>query len=589
MGKYDIHAKYPTEGRLSLNDLLNELEKEYKLYDDLLIYRDKFKNNDGSGIIDKLKSLLNFDIEAMAKESDNSKFEELKLLKELFIIEKYGKPKKNKRFMPKEGIRIKITNILAKPRMQNVSTYLSATNEYSSVFEELFDDIKCNVDDAEKRIDTIDRIDAQWQYIAQKQFDYVTSDMALSDTDSALKELVRINNKLDSIILELESQSGTEVMPAEGVMKSFFNLLLNHQQLCYLTDRINMKSFLAIPQKPDDKYVSLYRKYESQVIYVDKIHFLKKSLKAKERPAIVNDLFNLLSYSEEISESDYKHYNYALDHCKTVLLWLMKEKDGLDFSHEVPMSVFISVIQEIVYVKKNSNSFKVKNDYYGYNAAYTSLTSALKKQADDADAVLVDIWIRRIENRFCANFGVVDLIAEKNKAEIKTLIIKKHIFSCIDMNCLESQSASLLRKVAVAHINTSIAASKESYFRTALLYEIGKFEYSVERIEFHDDAENIYNVFRELLYTYGDDIDDELLKLAMHISHTTINVKASERDSLDPEKFMYCLSIRDIAGITQKWNISFYYDTEKRFVQTKISKKNKGEILNSISNSNVLL
>ena len=192
MGKYDIYAEFPDEECLSLYDLLNELDREYKLYDDLLIYRDKFKNNDGSGIIDRLKSLLDFDIEAMAKEMDNSKFEELKLLKELFIIEKYGKPKKNKRFMSEEGIRIRITNILAKPRMQNVSTYLSATNEYSSVFEELFDDIKCNVDDEEKRIDTIDRIDAQWQYIAQKQFDYVTSDMALSDTDSALKELVRM-------------------------------------------------------------------------------------------------------------------------------------------------------------------------------------------------------------------------------------------------------------------------------------------------------------------------------------------------------------------------------------------------------------
>jgi hypothetical protein len=351
-----------------------------------------------------------------------------------------------------------------------------------------------------------------------------------------------------------------------------------------------MKSFLAIPQKPDDKYVSLYRKYESQVIYVDKIQILKKSLKAKEKPAIVTDLFNLLSYFEEIAKSDYKHYNYAFDHCETVLIWLMREKDGVDFSHEVPMSVFISVVQEIVYVKKNINDFKIKIDYYGYKASKVSVLSALKKQEEnEVSSVLVEIWIRRNENRFCANFGVGDLIAEKNKAEIKTLIIKKHIFSCIDMNCLESQSASLLRKVAVAHINTSIAASKESYFRTALLYEIGKFEYSVERIEFHDDAENIYNVFRELLYTYGDDIDDELLKLAMHISHTIINVKASERDSLDPEKFMYCLSIRDIAGITQKWNISIYYDTEKRFVQTKISKKNKGEILNSISNSNVLL
>lgn len=116
------------------------------------------------------------------------------------------------------------------------------------------------------------------------------------------------------------------------------------------------------------------------MIYVDKIPILKKSLKAKDNPIIVSDLFNLISYFEGIQDNDYIHYDYAFDHCETVLHWLMKEKNGIDFSKEVPMSVLISIIQEIVYVKKNNDDFKVNNDYKGFNASEISLMSALKNK-----------------------------------------------------------------------------------------------------------------------------------------------------------------------------------------------------------------
>lgn len=243
MRKYDIKAEFPDKGNLSLYDLLTEIDKEYDLYNDINIYRDKFKNSDKSGIIDKLNNLLHFDIEAMANESHIATFEALKLLKELFVIEKYGLPKK---MWFKKNIRIRITDILAKPRMSNITTYLSGKSVYNDVFKRLFEDIKYNVDDAEKRIYFVDKIDAQWQYIEQKQFDYVTSDMALSDPDSALTELKRINQKLDNIISDIESESEPIDIPTEGVMNTFFNMLLIHKKLCYLTDRISMETFFHL-------------------------------------------------------------------------------------------------------------------------------------------------------------------------------------------------------------------------------------------------------------------------------------------------------------------------------------------------------
>lgn len=52
--------------------------------------RKKLTNSDESGIIDKLKSILNFDIEKIASTSQKEKFDMLKLLKKLYFIEKYG-------------------------------------------------------------------------------------------------------------------------------------------------------------------------------------------------------------------------------------------------------------------------------------------------------------------------------------------------------------------------------------------------------------------------------------------------------------------------------------------------------------------
>lgn len=248
----------------------------------------------------------------------------------------------------------------------------------------------------------------------------------------------------------------------------------------------------------------------------------------------------------------------------------MKEKDGADFSKEVPMSVFVSVIQEIVYVKKNINDFKVKNDYFGYNPSGISLMSVLKKRNDDeVKSVLVDIWIRRVENRFCANFGAVDLISEKNKAEIKTLVIKKYIFSHIDLNCLKTENDSLLHKVVVAHTNASVAAGREKFFRTALRYELGKYNVFIERFEFPDDSENIYDMFRELLYAYGNGIDDKMVEIAKSVTHIIFNQELYECNgpSLKERECKFIINYPN--GIDQDCSLCFYYRSNEKVFSYK--------------------
>ncbi len=556
MGKYDIGAELTNECKLTAYDLAEEIAEELGLSDTKAI--EMKLGNGKSGLLKKLKDLLEFDAKEIAKDSEVELFKMYKLLKVLYLCEKDGAPKKIRVYDTESEIKIRIIDILAKPRMSNIATYLVDGNKVENAIDQLISLIKVEVDDAADRTALIDKIDDRWQYIAQKQFDYVTSDMALSDPETTLKELKRINRKLDTIIDELNTESQTDAIPTEGVMNSFFNMLMNHKKLCYLTDRIRMKSFLSLPKKPDDKFVEIFRKYEEQPIIVDNIPELRQALKAKDNPEIMTDLLNLLCYFEEIPESDYKHYNYAFEHCRIVLQWLMKEK-GVDFSHVVPMSVFVSVIQEIVYVKKNTNDFKVKNDYFGFNPSGISLMSALKKtNATEVPSVLVDIWIRRIENRFCANYGAIDLISEKNKAEINTLIIRTHIFSHNNLFVLKKENDALLHRVAAAHTNTSVAADTEKTFRVVLCHNLGSLGEFVEHFELPDDSDNIYDMFRELLYAYGKDLDNELEELAISITHIIVNQKTYGQNDPDLKEMECKFTIILPDGVSQ--NCSLYFD-----------------------------
>lgn len=77
--------KYDGSFKLSITELCNEIALENQEMDnnstDTL--RNKFKNSDKSGLIDKLNEKINFRIEEF-----NEAYEKLKLLKYLYNIEK---------------------------------------------------------------------------------------------------------------------------------------------------------------------------------------------------------------------------------------------------------------------------------------------------------------------------------------------------------------------------------------------------------------------------------------------------------------------------------------------------------------------
>ena len=367
MGKFDIDALLINESELTLNNLSKEISDESDMpfsYDEI---RFKIKNNQGSGLINKLKKHLGFDIEGMAEVSASERFDALKLLKELFFIEKDGSPKYVNDFDPKANTRVQIIDILAKPRLANIKTYYADGSKYGDVFGQLFDDIKSIVPDADERIRIIEDIDSYWQYLSSRQFDYVFSNMALADMESSLKELQRINGVLERVLNKLDVNERNLKMSTEGVMKTFFNILLTHKKLCNETDRIKAVEYVDIDMRPNAEYTELFRTNEFKTLKTPEVTMFKKYIDRKNKPEWIKNIFDLISYCGEILPEDYRHYKYAFDHVQTLLNMISKEK-GKDFSKEVYLALFVSIIQEIVYVKKNSDKLVVRNDYFGYNA-----------------------------------------------------------------------------------------------------------------------------------------------------------------------------------------------------------------------------
>ena len=86
MGKYDINAKYDDDCKLTIVDLCNDIMNDVNTSEDKKLQgeetlRDKFKNFDKSGIMDKLKDNLNFDMESIAKNSKLELYDMFKILK----------------------------------------------------------------------------------------------------------------------------------------------------------------------------------------------------------------------------------------------------------------------------------------------------------------------------------------------------------------------------------------------------------------------------------------------------------------------------------------------------------------------------
>ena len=117
MNRYDMESVYTSDCKLTLSDLIEELLDTYSPYKGNYdtVYH-SLKNHDKSGLIDLLNRKLDFDVEAIAEQSEQERFDMLKLLKLLYSVEKVGAPQKKKGFDDTPVVRTPFIKMLANPR-----------------------------------------------------------------------------------------------------------------------------------------------------------------------------------------------------------------------------------------------------------------------------------------------------------------------------------------------------------------------------------------------------------------------------------------------------------------------------------------
>ena len=456
MGKYDINSSLAENSNPTLSDLCKELSYEYEQLLDKEIcinenlspdgYKKIFKHNNKYGLIDRLKSKLNFDIEAPSKTSRQNKFEMLQLLKSLYYIERFGvisysEVKSNFKGLP-------IIDILVKPRLSNITTTYSNISVYGEFFDRFIEILKPHIKDADDRINRIAKMEAVWGTVLEKQYDYVTSNNALYDHKNAKEELDRMSIFLKNTILHklsyVKPEHHANTNFAEGVLTTFFNILQLNRTLCFAYDWSNINFSLSLDNNPPEKYDMLFLELENKTYDREFISQVKNSFTDEVYDEEVTFVRNLITYFKPIRSDDLNYYKYAFKHLETVLVWLEHEKKGFDFSKEIPVVILATIIQEIVHQRKVQD--KITNDYVGYNNKNKSLISALNKK-NDADSVLIAAWITQLENRFAINFGVHELIEKKREIENLVFAIKCTVFSYTNLDDVEKVNEFILHFV----------------------------------------------------------------------------------------------------------------------------------------------
>lgn len=249
----------------------------------------------------------------------------------------------------------------------------------------MYADIKSAVPDAKEREIRLEEINAHWEYITDKVFDYVINDSALEHPEDALKELDRIHRFLKEKVLDkLKNHDVISLSKPEKVLPAFFNLLACHRLLCNENDRIRLNYEICLTAPPDKDYIEIFKKYETCEAKWEFLHLIKERLKNKNEDSGAELALCLTAYGKNIDENDIKHYLYAADKAKIIASWIEKYK-GADFSNGISLDMLVIIMQELINNKKNGD--KVSNDYYGYNNKYRSLMTAVKNP-QKADPVL---------------------------------------------------------------------------------------------------------------------------------------------------------------------------------------------------------
>ncbi|OZI13332.1 hypothetical protein CEW92_01915 [Bacillaceae bacterium SAS-127] len=555
MSKYNLGQNESEKCALTIADLCKEIAEEnpnseHYSFDTL---RDKFKNHDKSGIIDKLEIKLGFRIENF------DKYDQLKLLKYLFQLEKSSLSKSIKSY---NNAKIRIIDILNKPRLDNINTHIAEKNIYGNILSEM----KANIEKELSResivlkIEQLEYITLQWEIVIQKTFDYVMTEIALHNKEFAYSELERIEYYLKHKVLErLPNVLELKLQYNENLFSTFYNILILHESLCFDHDRLRINYQIVIDDPPENDYIKTFIENEDKWLVKEEYFeiLLKKLCNLDERyDSKLGIIIFLIFKKNKLSDEDKKNLKFAFRHVKTLLIWL-KEFKKADFSEGYHLGIFVSVIQEIIYASKTKEI--LKNDFYGNKYYQKTLISSLKDGVE-ASAVAKTAWLFKIENRYSVNIGAYKLIKKKRDVEKLIYQIKSKLYQYHNMSDLELANSMIINFTSRSLISRKIAEDILLEFVQQVVEICGLYEFRIFK-----KGINVLNMCREFL----------LCRETMQVAAKDIGEMIIEFDFESPTNsyskiiaksmsYRFCLKSND-----RTFLVLFYVDRERKVVDFK--------------------
>lgn len=427
MKYYDMDCPYPSNDanfKLTLSSLCEEIIKDCYTDEKIIIessVRDKIKNSKKSGLIDRLKKQLNFDIEAISKGNKNEIFDEYKLLKLLYLIEHKGFS-----YNEKEYGKFPVIDLLSNPRLENVHTVFSVNDHYGDTYEYLCNSIAPFVKDIEKRCKLIQQVSSDWEKTVLNFLYFFVSDIAIDSLWNNIFLLDRVYYYLKEIIEPLLKTNIEENHNCykEGVLNTFYNILICYYFKCNENDRIINASNVQYVLM-DLNYIEKYKMYDNIFIPMEFIEDVKKFLLGKHiNNSNVNKFMELIFYKKEFTDDYVKNVLYALDHVESYWEIVKKAKNASD--SEMCLGILVSIVQEIIYIKETKP--QIINTFLGHENAQKSLLRIISSPNKE-NGIGFQVLRDRLENRVSINTGGRELIVRARIIQKEIYRIKKLIFS----------------------------------------------------------------------------------------------------------------------------------------------------------------
>lgn len=370
MGKYDMNAKLTEECKLTLADLIQELMEERK---DVKkgglsegAYRQAF-NNKKSGLIPKIKKATGIDLDIYIKGNNKEeKFDTLKILKCFYEIEKDGTSKNKGGYG--SNSRVRITEILNEPQLQNINSIYTSQSVYGDVFEDLYNKVRDNAKHRNYITKKIESIELRWSVISHRivsfyrKWEYqINEDKAIEELTETDSYLVRLKENLVEIRKFLEGEKEFEeflmkttpeeekiktiwqiikdrvILESEltrirgekereekelGVMDKLFFALEKYKVLCMQIDKINANQGSIEDINLPDDYTKRYHLWYGKRITRDKwdkvINYFSNYPENTDRET--EELVYLILYGRKnLSAEEIKKYRYAVKNVWTLM------------------------------------------------------------------------------------------------------------------------------------------------------------------------------------------------------------------------------------------------------------------------------